>query len=130
MQSCNLPDEGETETHTAIVPAAGLIHPEKRLKNALLKLRRYAFAAVSHANVDFFFHRDNGDKNAPIGAIVFDGIFAEIEEQPVDQGVTAADAGVALSFKADFIFSASGVRSVKISSIMGRSWIVSLRSTF
>ena len=104
MQPCNLPDQGEAQPHTAIVPAAGLIHPKKRLKNALLKLRRYTLAAVPHTDEDVLFLRDDGNTNTSLLAVVFDGILTEIKKQAVDQGITANDTGIPLTFKVNPVF--------------------------
>ena len=48
MQRRNLPHQRKPQSHAAVFPAAGLLHPEERLKDAFPVLLRYASAGIRH----------------------------------------------------------------------------------
>ena len=50
MEICDLPHQREPQPRTAVLAAAGLIHTEKGLEDALLILLRNATAGIRNAN--------------------------------------------------------------------------------
>lgn len=53
MEVGDLPYQREPQSRTAVLAAAGLIHPEKGLEDALLILLRNAAAGIGNANQEF-----------------------------------------------------------------------------
>ena len=89
MQPDNLLHERQSQSHAAHCAAARLIHAEKRLKDAVPVLLGNARTGIPHADcrltaflLDRHFHR-------AARAVVLDRVLCQIEQQPVQQHITA-----------------------------------------
>ena len=54
MEIGDLPDQGESEPCASVFPAAGLIHPEEGMEDALLIFFRDAAAGVRNTDQELF----------------------------------------------------------------------------
>ena len=94
MKIGNLPHQRKPQSRAAVLPAAGLVHAEEWLEDALLILLRDAADLVRSRGLGDVYKRQ-------AWAIVFDGIFCQVEEQPVDQRVAAGHDAVAIRRQRD-----------------------------
>ena len=78
MEIGDFPHQREPQPRTAVLAAAGLIHTEKGLEDALLILLRNATAGIGNANQEFFRFLYDADPHRAAGAVVLDGVIAEI----------------------------------------------------
>ena len=98
MEIGDLPHQRKSQPHAAVLPAAGLVHPEEGLENTALILLRDAAAGVGNADQDFFRLLCDVDPHRAARAVVLDGVLRQVEDQTVDQRVAAGHNAVALRF--------------------------------
>ena len=98
MEIGDLPHQRKSQPHAAVLPAAGLIHPEEGLEDAPLKFLRNAAAGVGNADQEFFRLLCDVDPHRAARAVVLDGVLRQVEDQPIDQRVAAGHNAVALRF--------------------------------
>ena len=84
MEVGDLPYQREPQSRTAVLAAAGLIHPEKGLEDALLILLRNASAGIGNANQEFFRFLCDTDPHRAAGPVILDSILRQVEDQQVD----------------------------------------------
>ena len=84
MEIGDLPHQRKPQSRAAVLAAAGLIHPEKGLEDALLILLRNAAAGIGNANQEFFRFLRDTDPHRAAGTVVFDGVLRQVKEQTVD----------------------------------------------
>ena len=77
--------DGQTEPRAADGLGAALVHAVKPLENAALAVLRDADAGVAHGENDGAVLRRDGDIDAPAGAVVLDGVVAEIVNDAVEK---------------------------------------------
>ena len=80
MELDDLPHQRKPQAHAAVFPAAGLVHPEKGLENAPLKVFRDAPARVGHPDQQFFRLRRHGKAHGAAGAVILDGVLRQVEQ--------------------------------------------------
>ena len=97
----DLPHQRKPQSRAAVLPAAGLVHAEEWLEDALLILLRDAAAGVGDTDPELFRLLCDANPHRAAWAIVFDGIFRQVEEQPVDQRVAAGHDAVAIRRQRD-----------------------------
>ena len=101
MQTGNFPHQRKPETHAAVFTAAGFVHAEEGLEDAPPEFLRDAAAGIRYADVQHFVLLCHGNAHRPIGAVVLDGVFRQIEKHSVDQRVAPDHNAVALPFERD-----------------------------
>ena len=84
MEVCDFPYQRKPQPCTAVFPAAGFVYPEKGLEDTPLKLCRDTTAGVCHINVDIRILPGYTNPDGTVRAVVLDGIFCQVKEQPVD----------------------------------------------
>ena len=105
MQYGDLPHKGKAKPYAAYLPAAGFIHPEKGLEDALPAVCGDAGAGICNAQHSSLIFLPQGDTHRAAGAVIFDAIFHQIEHQPVDQRIAAHHAKLlAVLLQGDAIF--------------------------
>ena len=104
MQVCDLPYQGKSQPCSAILPAAGLVYPEKGLEDAALKFLRDAPPGVGNAKKKLLVSLRYQNPHQAAGAVVLDGVFRQIKEQAIDQRVAASQASIPLLFQPDAVF--------------------------
>ena len=101
MEIGDLPHQREPQPRTAVLAAAGLIHTEKGLEDALLILLRNAAAGIGNANQEFFRFLCDTDPHRAAGAVVLNGVLCQVKDQPVDQRIAAGHNAVAIRLQRD-----------------------------
>ena len=80
----------------AVLPAAGLVHAEEWLEDALLILLRDAAAGVGDAEQELFQLLSDRNPYRAARPVVLDSILRQVEDQPVDQCIAAGHNAVTL----------------------------------
>ena len=81
-----------------------MLHPEKGLEDTFPVLRRDAAPGIDHPDDQLAALLGDGDAHRPARAVIADGIFGQVEDQPVDQRIAAGQHPVALTFQRDALF--------------------------
>ena len=109
MQHGDLPHKGKPKPHAAHLPAAGLIHPEKGLEDALPAVCGDARAGICNAQHSGLLFLPQGDVHRAAGAVILDAVFHQIEHQPVDQCIAAHHAKLlTVLLQGDVVFLGEG----------------------
>ena len=109
MQYGDLPHKGKPKPHAAHLPAAGLIHPEKGLEDALPAVCGDTRAGICNAQYSGLLFLLQGDAHRTAGAVILDAVFHQIEHQPVDQRIAAHHAKfLAVLLQRDIVFLGKG----------------------
>ena len=82
-------------------PAARLVHAEKRLENALPVCLRDAGTVVTDADLYIPVRLADRDAHRPVRPAVTDGVFGQVEQQPVQQRVAAGKHSAAVGLQHD-----------------------------
>lgn len=126
--SGNLAYKSKPQTCTAHGAAAGFVHTVEGIK-IFPDFRGDTDACVSYLQ-DCRFCRMNAYSNGTGRPVIFDRIFNQIIDCPVQKDIAACNSTVAICLnKPDLMFSATGSRSQKTSSVSAAREIVSERST-
>ena len=109
MQHGDLPHKGKAKPNAAHLPAAGLIHPEKGLENAVPAVCGDARAGICNVQHGSLLFLPQGDAHCPAGTVLLDAVFHQIEHQPVDQRIAAHHAKfLAVLLQRDIVFLGKG----------------------
>ena len=109
MQHGDLPHKGKAKPNAAHLPAAGFIHPEKGLEDAVPTVCRDARAGIRNAQYSGLLFLLQGDAHRTAGAVILDAVFHQIEHQPVDQRIAAHHAKfLAVLLQRDIVFLGKG----------------------
>ena len=84
MQAGDFPHQRKSQPYAAIFAAAGLIYTKKGLEDAALKLFGDTAAGIAYANRKFCWCLEDRDVYCAVRAVVFDGVFCQVEQQPVE----------------------------------------------
>ena len=101
MEIGDLPYQRKPQPYAAVLPAAGLIHPEEGLEDAPPILLRNAVASVGNADQELFRLLRDADPHRAARPVVLDSILRQVEDQPVDQCIAAGHNTVALRRQRD-----------------------------
>ena len=101
MEIGDLPHQRKSQSRAAVLAAAGFVYPEEGMENAPLIFLRNAAAGVGNANDALFLPLCKLDPHRAAEAVIFDGVFRQVEGQPVDQRVAAGHDAVTIRRQRD-----------------------------